>query len=82
MGRMGHRRPRDDLVRQLTALTNFRSPDLRFTGHEPMIQPWLKDGEVGALLERFEAHRAEFRRVLPQSSTHVPVPGITARAGS
>ena len=69
---------RDALITQLTALANIPSPDLAFTRHEPMIQPWLKDREVVALLDKIEARRAEWRRVVPKSSMRVPVPGITA----
>ena len=73
---------RDALITQLTALANIPSPDLAFTRHEPMIQPWLKDREVVALLDKIEARRAEFRRVLPKASTHVPVPGVPDHVGS
>ncbi len=69
---------RNTLVAQLQAFANTRSEDLVFTRHEPMIQPWLKDREVVALLDNIEARRAEWRRVLPKSSMRVPVPGITA----
>jgi hypothetical protein len=69
---------RDALITQLTALANIPSPDLAFTRHEPMIQPWLKDREVVALLARIEARRAEWRRVVPKSSMRIPVPGISA----
>jgi TolB-like protein/DNA-binding winged helix-turn-helix (wHTH) protein/Tfp pilus assembly protein PilF len=65
---------RDALITQLTALANLPSPDLAFTRQEPMIQPWLKDREVVALLARIEARRAEWRRVVPKSSMRVPVP--------
>jgi tetratricopeptide (TPR) repeat protein len=73
---------RDALVAQLTAFANTRSEELVFTRHEPMIQPWLTDREVVALLDRIDARRAEFRRLLPKASTRVPVSGETARAGS
>ena len=73
---------RDALITQLTSLANIPSPDLAFTKHEPMIQPWLKDREVVALLDRIEARRAEFRRILPKASTHVPVPGVSEHVGS
>lgn len=73
---------RNALVTQLTAFANTRSEDLLFTPHEPMVQPWLKDREVVALLDRIDARRAEFRRLLPKASTRVPVPGEADRAGS
>ena len=46
--------------------------------HEPMIQPYLKDPEVVALLDKLEERRAEWRRIVPKSSMRIPVPGITA----
>ena len=49
-----------------------------FVRHEPMIQPYLKDPEVIALLDKLEERRAEWRRILPKSSTRVPIPGIVA----
>ena len=73
---------REALVAHLTALANTRSPDYTFVRHEPMIQPYLKDAEVVALLDKLDARRAEWRRVLPKASTHVPVPGVTEPAGS
>ena len=73
---------REALVAHLTALANTRSPDYTFVRHEPMIQPYLQDAEVVGLLDKLDARRAEWRRILPKASTHVPVPGVTARAGS
>ena len=73
---------REALVAHLTALANTRSPDDTFVRHEPMIQPFLKDAEVVALLDKLDARRAEWRRILPKASTHVPVPGVPRSAGS
>jgi tetratricopeptide (TPR) repeat protein len=73
---------RNALVTHLTALTNSRNPALVFTRHEPMIQPYLKDPAVVALLDKLDARRAELRGVLPKASTHVPVPGVPEHAGS
>jgi tetratricopeptide (TPR) repeat protein len=72
----------DALITQLGELAKIPSPDLAFSRHEPMIQPYLKDREVVALLDQIEMHRAEWRRVLPKASTHVPVPGLAAQASS
>ena len=47
-----------------------------FSRHEPMIQPYLADAEVAALLDKLEARRVEWRKVLPHASVRVPVPGI------
>ena len=68
---------REALVAHLTALLNTRSPDYTFVRHEPMIQDYLKDAEVVALLDKLDARRAEWRRALPKASTRVPVPGVT-----
>lgn len=73
---------RDALVAHLTALANTRSPDYTFVRHEPMIQPYLRDAEVVALLDKLDARRAEWRRLLPKASMRVPVPGQTDHAGS
>ena len=69
---------RDALIAHLGALVKTRSMDFTFVRHEPMIQPWLKDPEVVALLDKLEERRAEWRRIVPKSSMRVPVPGITA----
>ena len=45
---------------------------------EPMIQAYLKDAEVVALLDKLHTRRAEWRRTLPKASMRVPVPGIVA----
>ena len=63
---------REALVAHLTALANTRSPDDTFARHEPMIQPYLKDAEVVALLD--ETRRAP-RRVAPHLAE-----GVDARA--
>jgi tetratricopeptide (TPR) repeat protein len=73
---------REALVAHLTALANTRSPDDTFARHEPMIQAYLKDAEVVALLDKLDARRAEWRRILPKASTHVLVPGVSERTGS
>jgi TolB-like protein/DNA-binding winged helix-turn-helix (wHTH) protein len=73
---------REALVAHLTALANTRSPDYTFVRHEPMIQAYLKDAEVVALLDKLDARRAEWRRILPKASTHVPVPGVPQSTGS
>jgi TolB-like protein/DNA-binding winged helix-turn-helix (wHTH) protein/Tfp pilus assembly protein PilF len=69
---------RDALVAHLGALAKTRSMGFTFVRHEPMIQPYLKDAEVVALLDKLEERRAEWRRVLPKSSMRVPIPGIVA----
>ena len=69
---------RDALLTHLTALANTRSLDFTFVRHEPMIQPWLKDPKVVALLDKLEERRVEWRRIVPKSSMRIPVPGITA----
>ena len=48
------------------ALAKTRSMGFTFVRHEPMIQPYLKDPEVVALLDKLEERRAEWRRVLPE----------------
>ena len=73
---------REALVAHLTALVNTRSPDYTFVRHEPMIQPYLKDARVVALLDKLDARRAEWRRILPKASTHVPIPDAPKAAGS
>ena len=72
---------REALVAHLTALANTRSPDYTFVRHEPMIQPYLKDARVVALLDKLDARRAEWRRILPKASMRVPIPDVKA-AGS
>ena len=69
---------RDALVTHLGALAKTRSMQFSFVRHEPMIQPYLKDSEVVALLDKLEERRAEWRRIVPKSSMRIPVPGITA----
>ena len=73
---------REALVAHLTALVNTRSPDHTFVRHEPMIQPYLKDAEVVALLDKLDARRAEWRRILPKDSMRVPIPDAPRAAGS
>jgi len=70
------------LVAHLTALANTRSPDYTFVRHEPMIQPYLKDARVVALLDKLDARRAEWRRILPRASMRVPIPDVPKAAGS
>ena len=69
---------RDALVAHLAALAKTRSMQFAFVRHEPMIQPYLKDPEVVALLDKLEERRAEWRRIVPKSSTRVPIPSIVA----
>jgi TolB-like protein/DNA-binding winged helix-turn-helix (wHTH) protein/Flp pilus assembly protein TadD len=73
---------REALVAHLTALANTRSPDYTFVRHEPMIQPYLEDAEVVALLDKLDARRAEWRRILPRASMRVPIPDVPKAAGS
>jgi TolB-like protein/DNA-binding winged helix-turn-helix (wHTH) protein/Tfp pilus assembly protein PilF len=73
---------REALVAHLTALANTRSPDYTFVRHEPMIQTYLKDAEVVALLDKLDARRAEWRRILPKASMRIPVPDAPRAAGS
>ena len=69
---------REALMLHLQAIDQTHSMMFAFVRHEPMIQPWLADREVVTLLDRIDARRAEWRRILPASSTRVPIPGITA----
>jgi TolB-like protein/DNA-binding winged helix-turn-helix (wHTH) protein/Tfp pilus assembly protein PilF len=74
---------RNALAANLTALANARNPELTFPRHDPLIQAYLKDAEIVALLDKLDARRAELRRILPKASTRVPIPGITpANRGS
>jgi TolB-like protein/DNA-binding winged helix-turn-helix (wHTH) protein/Flp pilus assembly protein TadD len=73
---------REALVAHLTALANTRSPDYTFVRHEPMIQPYLKDADVVALLDKLDERRAEWRRILPKASMRVPISGALKAAGS
>src|SRR5690348_6234065 len=68
---------RDELVARLRALIRTPSMSFTFARHEPMIQPYLKDSDVAALLDALDVRRAQWRKVLPKSSMRVPVPGIT-----
>jgi TolB-like protein/DNA-binding winged helix-turn-helix (wHTH) protein/Flp pilus assembly protein TadD len=68
---------RSRLISHLDALARTRSMVFAFSPHEPMIQPYLADPEVTALLGTLEARRAEWRKVLPKASMRVPIPGIT-----
>jgi TolB-like protein/DNA-binding winged helix-turn-helix (wHTH) protein len=65
---------RDALIRHLGDLAKTRSMMFAFSLHEPMIQPYLQDPEVRSLLDRLEARRAEWRKILPKSSIRVPIP--------
>jgi TolB-like protein/DNA-binding winged helix-turn-helix (wHTH) protein/cytochrome c-type biogenesis protein CcmH/NrfG len=73
---MGDRR---ELLTSLRAIDASRSMVFAFFPHEPMIQPWLADPEVKALLGSLAARRAEWRRILPKSSMRVPVPGLSPK---
>ncbi len=64
------------LVQHLQVLVKTKSMAFAFARHEPMIQPYLQDPEVKALLDTLDAHRAEWRRILPKSSMRVPISGI------
>ncbi|HEU5138129.1 MAG TPA: winged helix-turn-helix domain-containing protein [Steroidobacteraceae bacterium] len=66
---------RGALVRHLRALVETKSMAFAFARHEPMIQPYLQDPDVKALLDTLDAHRAEWRRILPRSTMRVPIPG-------
>ena len=46
---------RDALVAHLGALAKTKSMGFTFVRHEPMIQPWHKDPEVIALLDKLDA---------------------------
>ncbi len=73
---------RDALVSHLSALADTNSPEVPFGRREPMIRPYLMDPQVAALLDKLETRRAEWRRILPRASTHIPIPGVSGRAGS
>ena len=64
------------LVQHLQVLVETKSMAFAFARHEPMIQPYLQDPEVKALLDTLDARRAEWRRILPKSSMRVPISGI------
>lgn len=63
---------RDELVRQLASLAAGPSMSFAFVRHEPMIQPYLRDAEVLALLARLDQRRTEWQRILPKNSLRVP----------
>ena len=67
---------RPALVQHLEALVKTNSMGFAFARHEPMIQPYLQDPKVKALLDTLDARRAEWRKLLPKSSMRVPIPGI------
>lgn len=67
---------RPALVQHLEALVRTNSMGFAFARHEPMIQPYLQDPRVKALLDTLDARRAEWRKLLPKSSMRVPIPGI------
>ena len=73
---------RGALVTHLTALAKTRSMAFAFSVHEPMIQPYLHDPEVKALLDTLDARRAEWRRIIPKSSMRVPIPDAPRNSGS
>ena len=50
--------------------------------HEPMIQLYLKDPEVVALLDKLGERRAEWRRIIPKSLMRVPIPDTPKVTGS
>jgi TolB-like protein/Flp pilus assembly protein TadD len=64
---------RDALVRHLKELVASNSMAFAFVRHEPMIQPYLKDSTVVALLDELDARRQEWVKILPKSSMRVPV---------
>ena len=66
------------LVQHLQVLVATKSMAFAFARHEPMIRPYLHDPQVKALLDTLDARRAEWRKILPASSTRVPIPGIDA----
>jgi tetratricopeptide (TPR) repeat protein len=66
------------LVRHLRSLVETKSMAFAFARHEPMIQPYLQDPDVKALLDTLDARRAEWRKILPKSTMRVPIPGIAA----
>jgi TolB-like protein/DNA-binding winged helix-turn-helix (wHTH) protein/tetratricopeptide (TPR) repeat protein len=65
---------RQALVDNLRVLVETNSMGFAFLRQEPMIQPYLQDAQVTALLDTLEAHRAEWRRIIPKSSMRVPIP--------
>ena len=67
---------RSALISHLSELARTKSMMFAFARHEPMIQPYLADAEVATLLDKLEARRAEWRKVLPRASMRVPIPGI------
>jgi len=67
---------RPALTQHLEALVKTNSMAFAFARHEPMIQPYLQDPQVKAMLDTLDARRAEWRRLLPKSSMRVPIPDI------
>jgi TolB-like protein/DNA-binding winged helix-turn-helix (wHTH) protein len=64
---------RDAVVKHLNELVDSGSMAFAFVRHEPMIQPYLKDSTVVALLDELDARRQEWVKILPKSSMRVPV---------
>ncbi len=64
---------RDALVRHLRALADSPSMSFALVRHEPMIQPYLDDAEILALLARLHARRAEWQKIVPKNSVRVAV---------
>ncbi|HEU4779052.1 MAG TPA: hypothetical protein VFS58_04140 [Steroidobacteraceae bacterium] len=62
------------LVQHLERLVKTKSMAFAFARHEPMIQPYLHDPQVKALLDTLDARRAEWRKIIPKSSMRVPIP--------
>jgi hypothetical protein len=71
---------RSAMISHLSTLANSQSMSFAFSRHEPMIQPYLSDAKIIALLDRLEARRAKWRELLPKTSLRVPLPNSTSAA--
>jgi TolB-like protein/DNA-binding winged helix-turn-helix (wHTH) protein len=65
---------RQNLQSLLDRLVESNSMSFTFVRHEPMILPYLGDAAIVARLDRLEARRAEWRKIVPKSSMRVPIP--------
>ncbi len=73
---------RKSLIAHLNQLLESRAIQVGFAPHEPMIQPFLNDPVVAALLAKLDARGAEWRKVIPKSSMKVPIPAAPTSTSS
>jgi len=62
------------LVRYLEALCSSSALSMPFWPQDPLFRPFAQDAQVGGLLKKLEARRAEWRSIATRASTRVPVP--------